>query len=225
MDGVPTRLWLDIAPAMVKKVPNNGDRVRPEKFLRLNNHHGFSIAPCDLCKGNEKRNEECKAGYYRPNVFLPGLQIDDLKALNLHFLEQYDQDMLRSRHSKQCLHSEVLQDNQKDLTPLPFVSFYESELKVGATNSYAKFTLNRGKSTYPTAFRYANNQVFAKLTAHEVIVFDKNYREITWHLRLYGDHEQESMDWLPYLAQLSRRLVALKYTGIYPMLPREVQSS
>jgi hypothetical protein len=27
------------------------------------------------------------------------------------------------------------------------------------------------------------------------------------------------MDWLPYLTQLSRRPAALKYTGIYPMLP------
>ena len=31
------------------------------------------------------------------------------------------------------------------------------------------------------------------------------------------------MDWLPYLTQLSRRPAALKYTGIYPMLPDLVQ--
>lgn len=31
------------------------------------------------------------------------------------------------------------------------------------------------------------------------------------------------MDWLPYLTQLSRRPAALKYTGIYPMLPDPVQ--
>ena len=41
--------------------------------------------------------------------------------------------------------------------------------------------------------------------------------------RLYGEQEQESMDWLPYLTQLSRRPAALKYTGIYPMLPEPVQ--
>ena len=31
------------------------------------------------------------------------------------------------------------------------------------------------------------------------------------------------MEWLPYLTQLSRRPAALKYTGIYPMLPNEIQ--
>jgi hypothetical protein len=31
------------------------------------------------------------------------------------------------------------------------------------------------------------------------------------------------MDWLPYLTQLSRRPAALKYTGIYPMLPEPIQ--
>jgi len=54
-------------------------------------------------------------------------------------------------------------------------------------------------------------------------VLDENYREITVHPRLYGEEMAESMDWLPYLTQLARRPAALKYTGIYPMLPDPVQ--
>lgn len=43
------------------------------------------------------------------------------------------------------------------------------------------------------------------------------------HERLYGDYKQQSMQWLPYLTQLARRPGALKYTGIYQMLPQPVK--
>lgn len=79
--------------------------------------------------------------------------------------------------------------------------------------------MNSGRHTYSTAPRHASSEVYAKIDAHEVVVLDENYREIIRHPRLYGDKNQESMDWLPYLTQLSRRPAALKYTGIYPMLP------
>jgi hypothetical protein len=39
------------------------------------------------------------------------------------------------------------------------------------------------------------------------------------HQRLYGNTKQEAMDWIPYLTQLSRNPGALKYTGIWDMLP------
>ncbi|MGI6709589.1 conserved hypothetical protein [anaerobic digester metagenome] len=91
------------------------------------------------------------------------------------------------------------------------------------TNSYAKFTLNGGKHIYSTAPQFANSELLVKLTAYEAVVLDENYREITAHPRLYGEEMAESMDWLPYLTQLSRRPAALKYTGIYPMLPDPVR--
>jgi len=69
------------------------------------------------------------------------------------------------------------------------VSRYESDFKVVRTNSYTKFTLNREKPQDSTACHCANSHILAKLTAHEIIVLDKNYREITRHLWLYGDDE------------------------------------
>lgn len=47
--------------------------------------------------------------------------------------------------------------------------------------------------------------------------------EIVMHDRLYGEEHQESMDWLPYLSQLSRKPKALKYTGAYNLLPEDVR--
>ena len=66
---------------------------------------------------------------------------------------------------------------------------------------------------------FANTVVNLKLTSSLVIVMDENYREIVRHCRLYGDTKQQSMDWLPYLRQLSVRPRALKYSGIYDLMP------
>jgi len=90
------------------------------------------------------------------------------------------------------------------------------------TDAYAKFSLEKGKHTYSTAPRYAKSQLMVQLTAYEVIVLDENYREILRHPRLYGP-KQELMNWLPYLTQLSRRPAALKYSGIYKLLPEPAQ--
>jgi hypothetical protein len=40
---------------------------------------------------------------------------------------------------------------------------------------------------------------------------------------MYGETKQQSMEWLPYLKHLSMRPRALKYTGIYEMMPTTLQ--
>jgi hypothetical protein len=52
---------------------------------------------------------------------------------------------------------------------------------------------------------------------------DENYREIVRHRRLYGDTKQQCMNWLPYLKQLALRPRALKYSGVYDMMPRNLK--
>jgi transposase len=92
-------LWLDNAQAVLKKVLKNGEPERIEEFVRLNNHYGFSIPSCDPARAMKKATKD-PAGYYRRDVLIPGLQVDDLKAFNLHLLEQYGQDMLGPHYSR-----------------------------------------------------------------------------------------------------------------------------
>jgi hypothetical protein len=61
------------------------------------------------------------------------------------------------------------------------------------------------------------------MTAREVLPLDKNGQAIVKHARLYGERKQQSMQWLPYLTQLSRYPHALKYSGIYAMLPQSLK--
>lgn len=221
--GVPTRLWFDNLSPVVKKILKNRGRELTDSFLRFKNHYGFIAAFCNPESGNEKGNVENKVGYHRRNLLVPLPRVDDLKAFNRQLLEECDQNMQRPHYKKQLQIRELFTEDLKALLSLPVVAYDESELRKVRTNSYAKFTLNDGKHTYSTAPRYANGEVFVRLTAHDVIVLDENYREIIRHPRLYGKENKESMDWLPYLTQLSRRPAALKYTGIYPMLPEPIQ--
>ena len=65
--------------------------------------------------------------------------------------------------------------------------------------------------------------VALRFTSALVTVQDENYREIVRHCRLYGDTKQQSMNWLYYLKQLSIRPRALKYSGIYELMPFSLQ--
>lgn len=221
--GVPTRLWFDNLSPAVKNILRNHRRDLTDSFLHFKNHYGFVAAFCNPASGHEKGNVENKVGYHRRNLLVPVPRVDDLKEFNRQLLEKCDQNMKRSHYLKERLISELFAEDQRALRPLPPTVFDESELVTVRTNSYAKFTLSKGRHTYSTAPRYACSEVYVRLNAHEVIVLDENYREIIRHPRLYGEKNLESMDWLPYLTQLSRRPAALKYTGIYPMLPEPIQ--
>ena len=221
--GVPARIWFDNLSTAVKKILKHHGRELTDSFLRFKNHYGFEAAFCNPASGHEKGNVENKVGSLRRNLLVPVPKVDDLKEFNRQLLVRCDRDMERPHYRKEQLISELFTEDQCALRPLPLTDFDESRLVKVRTDSYAKFTLNSGRHTYSTAPRYASSEVFARLNAHEVIVLDENYREIIRHPRLYGDKSQESMDWLPYLTQLSRRPAALKYSGIYPMLPGPLQ--
>jgi len=156
-------------------------------------------------------------------MLVPIPRVRDLKAFNRKLLEDCDKDMLRPHYIKEFLHKDLFKEDIKAFLPLPPTYFDAAEIKTVRTDSYAKFTLNKGKHTYSTAPRYAKSQVLVRLTAYDVIVLDENYREIVKHTRLYGNSQRESMNWLPYLNQLSRRPRAFKYTGVYSMLPKDLQ--
>src|SRR4029434_9169656 len=51
------------------------------KYLDFATHCGFTIAPCNVGKGNEKGRVENGVGYVKKN-FLAGLELPDFSALN-----------------------------------------------------------------------------------------------------------------------------------------------
>jgi hypothetical protein len=107
---------------------------------------------------------------------------------------------------------------------LPETEYEVAKYEKVRTDSYGKFTLNSGKHSYSTAPKFSREYVLVKITANYVIPLDKDFKEIITHKRMFGTQKQESMNWLPYLTQLSRKPRALKYSGIYDLFPETVKS-
>src|SRR5205085_12679922 len=66
--------------AVLKRAVGEAPVLNP-KYLDFATHHGFTIAPCNVGKGNEKGRVENGVGYVKKN-FLAGLEIPDFSALN-----------------------------------------------------------------------------------------------------------------------------------------------
>jgi len=217
--GVPQRIWFDNTSTVVAAILKEGDRKLTDDFLRFKQHYNFETAFCNPASGHEKGSVESKVGYHRRNLLVPVPKFDKLEEFNRDLLIKCDADMKRDHYIKEASIEELFKEDVKALLPLPAAPYDVCDYITVRTNTYAKFSLNAGKHIYSTAPKYANSKVLVKITAYEVIPLDENHREITRHGRLYGDWKQESMQWIPYLTQLSKHPGAFKYSGIYSMMP------
>jgi transposase len=223
LGGIPYRQWFDNASTMVTKILKGGERSLTESFLRFKEHHGFEAVFCNRGQGNEKGSVENKVGYHRRNLLVPIPEFTDLQEYNKELLERCMADMDRLHYRKETPIATLFEEDRKALVPLPSVEFDVCSYETVKTDAYGKFSLEKGRHIYSSTPKLASRSITVVLRAHTVTVLDENMREVIRHARLYGQRRQEAMDWIPYLKQLSRYPAALKYSGIYTMLPDPVQ--
>ena len=224
MGGIPTRIWFDNASSMVAGVLEDGKRRLTESFSLFVNHYGFEAVFCNPAAGNEKGNVENKVGYLRRNLLVPIPEFSDIRDFNLSLLEQCNSDMNRLHYDKKKSICDLYQEDTGYFAPLPAVPLDIRTEQAARVDNYGKITLSKGRHRYSTIPRLAGTHAVAVLRAHDVTILDENLREVVRHRRLFGIAVQESMDWIPYLKQLSRYPTALKYSGIHAMLPDPVKN-
>jgi Transposase and inactivated derivatives len=79
--GIPHKIMVDnLKSAVLKRTLGEAPVFNP-KYLDFARHNGFTIAPCNVGKGNEKGRVENGVGYVKKN-FLAGLELPDFSALN-----------------------------------------------------------------------------------------------------------------------------------------------
>lgn len=223
IDGVPSCIWFDNASTAVVKILKDGKRELTDAYQRFIAHYGFDSVFCNPGKGNEKGSVENKVGYHRRNLLVPIPEFNNLTEYNRELLRLCDEDMNRPHYRKETIIRELFEEDLNVLKVLPSTPLDVCRYDSIKTDGYGKFTLNQGRHQYSTAPKFANGTVTVKITAHEIIVLDENTREVVRHRRLYGDGNQESMDWIPYLSGLAKYPTALKYSGVYEMLPDPVK--
>jgi transposase len=217
--GVPSRLWFDNASTIVSKVLKDGERNLTNDFLRFREHYRFEAVFCNVSSGYEKGSVESKVGYHRRNMLVPVPRFNSICDFNKELLVLCEQDAKREHYRKDASHEELYAADKLALLKLPQESFDVCKFITVRTNGYGRFYLGSGLHEYSVSPKYKDCRVLVKITAFEVIALDESQRHIVVHERFYGDYKQQSMKWLPYLSQLSRCPGALKYTGIYEMLP------
>jgi len=221
--GIPSRIWFDNTRTIVSKVIKGGGRRLTDDFLRFQEHYRFEAVFCNVDAGHEKGNVESKVGYHRRNLLVPVPRFTSLAGFNQELLAACDLDGGRAHYRKEATIADLYAADKAALLELPSVTLDVSTYITVKTNGYGRFYLGNGLHEYSVSPQYANSRVLVKITATEVMPLDKSNQVIVRHARLYGDAKQQSMQWLPYLTQLSRRPNALKYTGIYPMLPHSLK--
>jgi transposase len=222
--GVPPRIWFDNTKTIVTKILKDGGRTLTDDFLRFSEHYRFEAVFCNVDAGHEKGNVESKVGYHRRNWLVPVPRFEKLDEFNRELLQTCDLDADREHYRKDATIAALYTVDKAALLALPAVPLDVGKYVRVGTNGYGRFYLSNGLHEYSVSPQYAESQVLVKITANEVIPLDKNHQPIVRHRRLYGEYRQQSMQWLPYLTQLSRSPNALKYTGIYPMLPESLKT-
>lgn len=223
LGGVPPRLWFDNASTLVRKILKHGERDLTAAFLRFKQHYNFTAAFCTPNAGHEKGNVEGKVGYHRRNFFVPVPEFVSLAQYNQQLLKESVNDHNREHYRFNADICTLHQNDKEMLLELPPISYDCSRYETVRVDLYGKFKLDSPLYTYSTAPKYAGSRVLVQITSDAVIPLDESARPIIRHSRLYGTYKQEQMNWLPYLTQLSRHPAAMKYSGIYAMLPDFVQ--
>jgi transposase len=78
--AVPKKIMVDnLKSAVLKRVIGEAPVFNPT-YLDFANHHGFTITPCGVRKGNEKGRVENGVGYVKKNL-LAGLDLPDFQAM------------------------------------------------------------------------------------------------------------------------------------------------
>lgn len=216
---VPRELWFDNTKTIVTKVVKGGGRETTERFDRFREHYLFQPVFMNPGEGHEKGNVENKVGYHRRNFLVPIPRFLSLSDFNRQLLNECEEDANRDHYRHNETIEGLFKEDLKHCYPLPEIEFDLSGRGTATTNNWGKFYLNKNMHEYSSSPKYANAVINLRLTSSFVIVMDENYREIVRHRRLYSDTKQQSMDWIPYLRQLSIRPRALKYSGIYDMMP------
>ncbi len=220
----PTRLWMDNASAQaVMRRGSSEGSVMTDAFARFAIHYGFDVTFCNPGAANEKGSVENKVGYLRRNLMVPEPVIADLEEYNMKLLAECDRMNSKVHYRKGIRIQELLEDEKALMRALPSNGYDCCRIEAYTADGWGKISTNGGRHVYSASPEVAKQQVYLNYRAAWVDVLDKDGKLITRHKRLYGETMQEAMDPLPYLGRMARSPRAIRYMGLYDMMPSEVR--
>jgi len=180
--GIPHKVMVDnLKSAVLQRALGEAPVLNP-KYLDFAKHTGFTIAPCNVGKGNEKGRVENAVGYVKKN-FLAGLEIPDFSALNPAARQWLDTVANVRLHSEtrqqpvQAWHTE-----RPSLRPLPLHPFDIATVSQVRASRQFRITLDTNRYSVPA--HYAG-QVLTLKTYPDRLCLYHGDQLIARHVRRY----------------------------------------
>src|SRR5256885_6557229 len=147
--GIPHKVMVDnLKSAVLKRAVGDAPVLNPT-YLDFATHHGFTIAPCNVGKGNEKGRVENGVGYVKKN-FLAGLELPDFSVLNpaaRHWLDTVGTVRLHSETRGQPV--QAWHTERPDLSPPPLHPFDTAPVSQVRASRQFRITVETNRYSVP----------------------------------------------------------------------------
>jgi transposase len=180
--GIPHKVMVDnLKSAVLKRAVGDAPVFNP-KYLDFARHHGFTITPCNVGKGNEKGRVENGVGYVKKN-FLAGLEVPDFSALNpaaRHWLDTVANIRLHGETREQP--TVLWQTERPALRPVPLQPF--DIATVSQVRASRQFRITVETNRYSVPAQYAGQALTLKTYPDRLCLYHGD-QLIARHVRRY----------------------------------------
>jgi len=184
--SAPRKIMVDnLKSAVLRRIVGQAPVFNP-KYLDFANHYGFTIAPCNVGKGNEKGRVENAVGYVKKN-FLSGLNIPDFSAIgpaSLNWLETIANVRTHGQTRQKPL--DLFEKERPFLNPLPANPFDVANVSQVRASSQFRITLDT--NCYSVPAEYAGSRLTLKAYPDRLCVYSKD-KLIARHVRSYDRYQ------------------------------------
>ncbi|HKA55917.1 MAG TPA: IS21 family transposase [Candidatus Binatia bacterium] len=183
--GIPKKVMVDnLKSAVLQRVLGEAPVFNP-KYLDFATHCGFTIAPCNVGKGNEKGRVENGVGYVKKN-FLAGLELPDFSALNPAARQWLDTVANVRLHGETREQPTVLwQTERPALRPVPLQPF--DIATVSQVRASRQFRITVETNRYSVPAQYASHALTLKTYPDRLCLYLGD-QLIARHTRQYDRH-------------------------------------
>ena len=180
--AVPKKIMVDnLKSAVLSRIVGQAAVFNP-KYLDFADRAGFTIAPCNIGKGNEKGRVENAVGYVKKN-FLAGLDIPDFTAVNpaaRHWLDTVANVRIHGETRKKP--HELFKEERPCLNALPENPFDIATVSQVRASSQFRITIDTNRYSVPA--EYAGRPLTLKTYPDRLCIYC-NDKLIARHVRSY----------------------------------------
>jgi len=180
--AVPVKIMVDNLKSAVLKRVMGQDPVFNPKYLDFADHHGFTIVPCAVGKGNEKGRVENGVGYVKKN-FLAGLDITDFKVLNpavIHWLDTVANVRVHGETGQRPV--DRFPQERQAMTPLPPYPY--DIATISQVRASRQFRAAMDGNRYSVPAEYAGARLTLKRYPDRLCIYHRE-KLIARHVRSY----------------------------------------